>query len=349
LSRPGRISTTSDTVEVADEADRGSLIHPTGQTDPMTAPGASGHNRWMPDDARAAVDAIARAHHGVVTQRAALVSGMTRAQLRTDIARGRWRRAAAGTLVSTSAPDTWHQRMAIATLSTGGTASHRAAARLHQMDGPWGDLIELTVVRNRRVSSEWVVHRVGTLNKDDLITADGIQVTTLARTLCDLGAVVDDDVVEQALDDVLRRGVSQRWIERTLDRVDRPGPSGTAALRRVLRRADRSGPIPDSMFERLMERACVEAGLPQPERQIPVRDSSGAVVAVIDAGWPSRLVGSEAQSERWHGGPRGAQRDLDRHNLLTAMGWRMLYATWADVLDPRRYTAVLRALYERPR
>jgi hypothetical protein len=239
--------------------------------------------------------------------------------------------------------------MAIATLSTGGTASHRAAARLHQMDGPWGDVIELTVVRNRRVSSEWVVHRVGTLGKDDLITVDGIQVTTLARTLCDLGAVVDDDVVEQALDDVLRRGVSQQWIERTLERVDRPGPSGTAALRRVLRRADRSGPIPDSMFERLIERTCVEAGLPQPERQIPVRDASGALVAVLDAGWPDRLVASEAQSERWHGGARGAQRDLDRHNLLTAMGWRMLYATWADVLDPRRYTAALRALYERPR
>lgn len=301
----------------------------------------------MPDDARSAVNAIASAHHGVITQRAALASGMTRAQLRTDLDRGRWRRAAPGTLVSTTAPDTWHQRLSIATVSTGGTASHRAAARLHRVDGPWGELIELTILRNRRMCSEWVAHRVEALCKDDLIVVDGIQVTTLARTLCDLGAVVDDDQVEQALDDVLRRGVSMQWITRTLERVDRPGPSGTAALRRVLSRADRTGPIPDSVFERLIERACVEAGLPQPQRQIPVQDSLGSVVAVIDAGWADRLVGSEAQSERWHGGPRGAQRDLDRHNLLTAMGWRMLYATWSDAQDPRRYTAALRALHDR--
>jgi hypothetical protein len=217
------------------------------------------------------------------------------------------------------------------------------------MDGPWEGVVELTVLRNQRVRSDWVVHRSDPLGKDDLIVIDGIQVTTLARTLCDLGAVVDDEHVEQALDDVLRRGISKQWITRTLDRVDRPGPSGTAALRRVLDRPERSGPIPDSMFERLIERACVEAGLPQPQRQIPVRDPSGSVVAAIDAGWPDQLVGSEAQSERWHGGPRGAQRDLDRHNLLTSLGWRMLYATWADVQDPRQYTAALRALHDRSR
>jgi hypothetical protein len=52
------------------------------------------------------------------------------------------------------------------------------------------------------------------------------------------------------------------------------------------------------MFERLLERSWVEAGLPPPERQIHVCDASGAVVAVVDAGWPDRLIGSEAQSER---------------------------------------------------
>ena len=58
--------------------------------------------------------------------------------------------------------------------------------------------------------------------------------SNLARTLCDLGAVVPLHRVEGALDDALRWNVSERWILETLDRVDRPGPSWTATLRRIL-------------------------------------------------------------------------------------------------------------------
>jgi hypothetical protein len=100
------------------------------------------------------------------------------------------------------------------------------------------------------------------------------------------------------------------------------------------------------MFERLIERAAVDAGLPAPERQVRVTDGAGRLVAVLDAAWSDRRVGSEAQSERWHGGPRGAARDLDRHNVLTSLGWRMLYATWSDARSPARFVHRLRAAYD---
>jgi hypothetical protein len=231
-------------------------------------------------------------------------------------------------------------------MSTGGVASHRTAARLHQLDGRTDEVVELTVPRPlRRARGMWVVHQTAQLEPVDLVEIEGIRTTGLARTLVDLGAVVGDDDVEGALDDALRRGASMRWIEQTLARLERPGPSGTAALRRVLDREDRRGPLPDSAFERLIERAATDAGLPQPERQVRVRDDSGRVVAVLDAAWQDRKIGSEAQSERWHGGPRGAQRDLDRHNLLTSLGWRMLYATWRDVRSPASFVARLTDLY----
>lgn len=271
---------------------------------------------------------------------------MTPAQLRCDLRRGQWLRPAPGVLVAVAAPPTWHQGMAVAVASTAGVVSHRAAARLHGFDGfREADPIEVTIERDRRLERPaWVVHQAPDLLPQDLTVIDGIRSTSIARTLVDLGAVVDDDLVEQALDDTLRRGVSDRWIRSTLERVARPGPSGCGALQRVLDRVDRAGPIPDLLLERLIERAARAAGLPAPERQVRVRDDSGRVMARIDAAWPDRLIGSEAQSAEWHGGRRGSQHDLDRHNLLTAMGWRMLYATWADVRDPTRYIAALRRL-----
>ena len=156
----------------------------------------------------------------------------------------------------------------------------------------------------------------------------GIAVTSIARTLVDLGAVVSDDRVEQALDDAIRRGYSLRWITETLDRVDRPGPSGCASLRRVLARPDRQGPIPDSMFERSMERMAVAGGMPQPERQFRVYDGLGSthgglgiLVAQLDAAWPAAKLGVEAHSARWHDGNRRGRADQRRDNRLAGLGW----------------------------
>jgi hypothetical protein len=304
----------------------------------------------MATDPRTLVHAVARSRHGVVGTTEAMQLGMSRSQLRTEIDRGIWRRVAPGALVAAAAPTTWRQQIAVATVSTSGVASHRAAARLHRLDGHRSDVVELTVPLSTRVDRPgWIVHRSSTIHTCDLTEVEGIRTTNLARTLVDLGAVVGDDLVEQALDDSLRRGASSRWISATLERVHRPGPSGSMALRRVLARPDRAGPLPDSTFERLIERAAVDAGLPPPLRQFRVTRADGRPIAVLDAAWPDRKIASEAQSERWHGGPRGAQRDLDRHNRLTSMGWKLLYATWDDARSPASFTSRLQDLYHSSR
>ena len=68
-----------------------------------------------------------------------------------------------------------------------------------------------------------------------------IPCTNIARTLCDLGAVVSQDKVEQALDDALRRGVSERWIRETLGSGRPPGAERHGDLRRIFDLPDRSG------------------------------------------------------------------------------------------------------------
>lgn len=329
----------------------------------------------------AALLRYAATQHGVISAAEAANFDVTRAQLRSGIRRGDWLTPHSGVFISAAAPATWMQRCMVATQRSGGLISHRAAARLHGLDGfhdsesgarggggsrvgrssssggRSGDgesgLVELTVPDSRfRATGEFLIHRTCVLDPEDRTVTSGIAVTSIARTLADLGAVVSDDRVEQALDDAIRRGYSLRWITETLNRVDRPGPSGCASLRRVLARPDRQGPIPDSMFERSMERMAVAGGMPQPERQFSVYDGLGSthgglgtLVAQLDAAWPAAKLGVEAHSARWHDGNRRGRADQRRDNRLAGLGWELLYLSWWDLQHPARFQSDLAAAY----
>jgi predicted transcriptional regulator of viral defense system len=316
----------------------------------------------------AALLRYAAKQHGVISAAEAANFEVTRAQLRSGVRRGDWLTPHAGVLIAAAAPATWMQRCMIATQRSGGLISHRAAARLHGLDGFHGSesggrivggsggeagLVELTVPDSRsRAIGDFLVHRTCVLAPEDCTVTAGIAVTSIARTLVDLGAVVSDDKVEQALDDAIRRGYSLRWITETLNRVDRPGPSGCASLRRVLARPDRQGPIPDSMFERSMDRMAVAGGMPQPERQFRVYDGLGfahgglgILVAQLDAAWPAVKLGVEAHSSRWHDGNRRGRADQRRDNRLAGLGWELLYLSWWDLQHPATFQSDLAAAY----
>ena len=158
--------------------------------------------------------------------------------------------------------------------------------------------------------------------------------SNLARTLCDLGAVVPQHRVEGALDDALRWNVSERWIRETLDRVDRPGPSGTATLRRILALPDRAGALPASTFERLVDGVCSSAGLPPPARRLEVREKGGSRVAYLDLAWPEAMPVVEATSLRWHGAPGHSRHDKARDMWLKRDGWAIEYPTWEEAEAP---------------
>ncbi len=286
---------------------------------------------------------LAARRSGVVTVAEAHNAGLTRAQLRTLQRRGDWSSPVHGVLVAAAATPSWVQRCAIAAMASNGVLSHRAAAQLHRLDGVDDAPVELSVSRrSARLSLDAVVHRATFLEPVDITEVSGMPVTSIARTIVDLGEVVIDDVVEQVLDDALRRGVSSRWIAQTLERLARPGVGGPGSLRRVLSRPDRRGPLPDSMFERLVERACAEIGLPPPVRQHVVHDRHGQLVGRIDVAWPSLGIGVEAHSRRWHFGDANAGADQHRANRLAALGWLMVYVGWADVDHPSRFVDVLR-------
>jgi len=301
------------------------------------------------DDALRAVAELAASQHGVFTRRQAAAHSFDRRRVATALRAGWIGEPVAGVLVIAGSRGSWPQRLMIASRAgQGAIVSHRSAARLHRLDGFRDDVIELTVRRGRSLRSPGaIVHRSGHLDDDAFVEVAGIPTTSLVRTLADLGAVVCDDQVEQAVDDALRRGLGLAALREALEYLDRPGPSGTASLRRVLDRPDRVGRLPDSWFERLVARVAAAGTLPRPELQHIIRDRSGQLLARLDLAWPEARLGLEAHSDRWHFGPRRGRRDLARDNALAATGWELVYATWSDLDQPDQLVDQLARIYRR--
>ena len=209
--------------------------------------------------------------------------------------------------------------------------SHRAAAALWRLDGVPAGAVELSLPRGRsydRVD----IHRVSDLRPVDVTTVDGLPVTTAARTLVDLGAVVDDDTLERALDSALRdRRTSLRQVNQRLEALSGGGRPGLARLRRVLDRRLEEG-TSDSELETRCVQLLRRSGLAAPVRQHEVW-VGGTLLARTDLAYPRQRLLIELDGWRAHGTRRAFLADRRRQNSLVLAGWTLLRFTWADVVE----------------
>jgi very-short-patch-repair endonuclease len=178
-----------------------------------------------------------------------------------------------------------------------------------------------------------VVHVASRIAACDVSAVDGIPTTNVSRTLLDLGAVTEEEVVEVALDDALRRGMTSisrlRW---RLEELSANGRRGVGALRRLLDARDPKKAPPESVLEARLIRLLQRARLPEPTRQFEIREQ-GKLLARVDLAYPDFCLAIEADGYRYHSGRVAWQRDLERRNLLTSRGWRVIHVTWNDVVN----------------
>lgn len=222
----------------------------------------------------------------------------------------------------------------------GALVSHRAAGVLWELDGVAAHRMELTVARERRVRSpKLTVHYTTDLIPADRATVGPIPVTSPLRTLIDLAGCIDDDVLELAMEDAFRRGLTRpKQLAWRLDGMSGKGRSGCADLRAVLER--RSGTT-DSAWEVRLERILVCAGLPRPRRQYEIRNN-GRLVARPDLAYPSYRVAIEYEGVRWHTGAARLDRGSERELKLASLGWHVLHVTKATMKDaPQAVLALL--------
>jgi predicted transcriptional regulator of viral defense system len=229
-------------------------------------------------------------------------------------------------------PDT-RARLHAAVLAGGpaAVASHRSAARLHQLRGVPLGRPEITVPGTRLPRHRGItLHRSNLLEALDVTSIDGIPVTTLARTLLDLGAVVPFEVVELAAQDALvEQRTSTTELICTLERVGRRGRRGTAALRAVVAASLPADGV-DSRLELALLRLVESCPVPPPVLQHEIVVAGGGRYR-LDEAWPDLRIAVEADGRRWHSTRRDFERDLARVRAITAAGWSHYRYGWADV------------------
>jgi len=175
-----------------------------------------------------------------------------------------------------------------------------------------------------------VVHRPVVLTRHDLTRRKGFTVTTVERTLCDLGAVMDLDGVRECCDRALRRRLTHpdRLVRRFLQLGGRGRP-GSASIRTVLSEVDADVMLLESDLESMLLRLIEAAGLPRPALQHRVE--VGGHRYRLDMAYPELHIAIEADGFAVHGGRRAFEDDHERRTALTVAGWQVLEFTWRQV------------------
>lgn len=285
---------------------------------------------------------LARAQHGLVTRRQLLNMGVSSTGIDRRVGSGRLFTVYPEVFVIGGAPRTTRQELmaAVLALGRGAALSHVSAASLWGML-PQPKTIHVATPRPRWRRKPFVVHRSTDLGPRFIDEIDAIPVTTPARTIVDLGAVVGRRTVGLAFDAALRdRLVTLDEVAGVIEKVARRGRSGVGAARDLLeeRQTWRGGT--ESVLEDLFRQLLQDAGLPLPEPQVYLRDASGRVVARVDFAYRDRRLVIELDGFRYHSDPGSFVKDRVRQNRVVSAGYRMLRYTAHDLREaPARVIA----------
>lgn len=174
-----------------------------------------------------------------------------------------------------------------------------------------------------------IVHRV---SKEDALAETvmmgRVRVSSAGRTLMELGACVDEESVEVALDDALRRRLtSYARIARCLDRLGGRGRRGSQTLRHLLEVRDVNNKPTGSARETKLLRVLRKGRLPTPVTQHALYRHDGSYIRRVDFAYLDVSLAIESDSYEFHSGRLALERDAVVANELAAIGWRLLRIT----------------------
>jgi very-short-patch-repair endonuclease len=173
------------------------------------------------------------------------------------------------------------------------------------------------------------------LHPEDAITWRGIPVTSVARTLVDLAAVLPPDALARACHEAgVKHGTTPADVRRALAR--RPNAKGARELRAIMSGDTR---VVLSRLERRFLEHLSELRLPLPQTNRPAGGYR------VDCRWPEHLLTVELNSYKYHGSRHAWEADQDRQREAYERGDQFRSYTWGDVFErPARMRAELRGL-----
>jgi hypothetical protein len=244
----------------------------------------------------------------------------------------------------------WKGRYMAAVLACGAGAalSHRSAARLHGLRNYGYVRIEVTVPKRSASSHSGVaVHRSTTLTEADVTVVENIPVTTVARTLFDLGELLTPRELERAFDQAeIMHLLDLNEINDQLAR--NPTRPAAKAVRHVLNTHYIGSTPTENDFEDAFLVLTRSLGLPDPTPQFYNDLGDGEPPIRADFAWPDLKIVVEADGRRTHGTQQAFESDRRRDQRLIAAGWTVIRTTWKQLMQrPHELRPVLLTLLGR--
>jgi predicted transcriptional regulator of viral defense system len=215
--------------------------------------------------------------------------------------------------------------------------SHRSVAARLGILRTSSPRIEVTAPRSRRPQAGILVHRSRLIHPDDRTRADGIPVTSVARTVVDLADVESDRRLGAALNELERRNeLDLAAIHATLERLS--GRRGRRRLLRVLATHEPETAFTRSRLERRFLHLCAAHGLPVPAANLWIGDQE------LDFYWSDALLGVELDTRAFHATAHAFDNDRRRDRRMATRSIHIIRITPRDLRDEAALAAELRQI-----
>jgi very-short-patch-repair endonuclease len=262
---------------------------------------------------------VAERQHGVVTRQQLIAAGLSDHGIARRVKDGRLWRVHQGVYAVGRPALTFHGRLMAAVLScgTGAAVSHYAAGVLQGLLKERGPRIDVTVPGSggRRRRGAVIIHR-GPLPAGEVITVEGIPVTSPARTVVDLADFLPRRQLERVIDEA-------QYLRLELgDLAPRHGRRGNGTLKRVLAEHQAGTTLTRSELEERMLDLLHSRRLPTPEINADIEGYE------VDFVWHDHGLIVETDGWRAHGTRNAFERDRRRDADLVSAGWRVLRVSY---------------------
>ena len=286
---------------------------------------------------------VAAGQFGVVTHEQLRACGLSRHQILQRVKARQLQRLWRGVYAFGHRELTREGRRIAAVLACGDGAvlSHRSAARHWELLTTTQANIDVTApTRAGRAKRPGIhLHCCRRLDPADLTAQGGIPITSVARTLVDLNAVVPDRLLERALEQAyIRRLLPKGAIE---DALERANGRRTGTLRRLIAAEHRTATVTRSELEERFLALIRRAGLPEPEVNAWLCGHE------VDFLWRAQRRVIEVDGHAYHSTRQAATRDRRKDDDLEAAGYRLTRFTADQILhDPEDTLARIRRVLE---
>ncbi|MFN8159769.1 MAG: DUF559 domain-containing protein [Solirubrobacterales bacterium] len=284
--------------------------------------------------------------HGVVDGEQLRRIGLGRGAIEAMLDRGRLHSVHRGVYAVGHTSLSVEGRWMAAVLATGRGAvlSHSSAATLWRVLARPQAVIDVTARGQRKVPGV-TVHRRRLL-PDEVTVCAAIPVTSPARTLFDLAAVVSPVRVERAVNEAeVLRLADALSLDELVMRYR--GRRGVAVIRSILAEGRIGLEATRSELEARFLGFAERFDLPRPATNAQV--SAGGRRFECDCVWREHGLVVELDGRQFHDTPMAYERDRLRDRWLSGAGWTVVRVTWRQLHDePAALAADLRRLLARP-